>query len=284
MPSATLHNRSVVHIGGADSIDFLQGLVTCNVENLHEGGATFGALLTPQGKILFDFFVQRTGDGFLIDCPRELAADLRKRLMFYRLRAAVTIEPRDDSCVRVFWGDNDGPSGAFADPRHSDMGFRLIAADASGADNGDAASHDRHRIDVGMPLGGVDFTYGDAFPHEVLMDQFMAGGVDFRKGCYVGQEVVSRMQHRGTARKRVVKIAASGDLPPTGTSIIAGGKITGTVGSICGSCGLALVRLDRIAAARHADQPVTANDTVLDVTLPSWTRLTWPQPGGDSDE
>lgn len=272
--TASLTDRALVCVTGEDAESFLQGLVTCDVESLSAGEAVFGALLTPQGKILFDFFVMRTQDGFLLDVSAPMRDDFARRLGFYKLRARVEIEAVDDIGIHAVWnGDPSGPGGiGVADPRLAAMGTRLYAGDRPQCEAGD---YDAHRIGLGMPEGGKDFVFGDCFPHEALMDQF--GGVDFTKGCYVGQEVVSRMQHRGTARSRIVMVAADSPLPPFNTDVLANGKLAGTMGSSHGNHGLAKLRLDRVHDAVASGGLVTAGSQVITVSLQPWTKLNWPQ-------
>ena len=150
------------------------------------------------------------------------------------------------------------PDLAFADPRHDALGWRILVpeelkqkvADLIGAELVDSDAYEAHRIAAGVPRGGLDFMYGDAFPHETNMDRLH--GVDFDKGCYVGQEVVSRMQHRGTARTRIVRVVLDGFSPETGATVLAGDKPVGTMGSTAGGNGLALLRTDRVADALDA--------------------------------
>jgi folate-binding protein YgfZ len=276
-----LTRRGVVAVRGADAAKFLNDLVTSDVPET-AGGASFGALLNPQGKILFDFLVVSDGNGFLFDLPRTNAGDFAKRLTFYRLRAKVEIADLSaEREVVVAWGAAaapilDGP--VYADPRLPALGWRAIVPEGAdmAADYTEARpeTYDAHRIALGVPEGGVDFTYGDVYPHDVDMDQL--AGVDFKKGCYVGQEVVSRMQHRGTARRRFVTVAAATELPPPGTPLTAGSAAIGTLGSSAGSAGLALVRLDRAKAAMDAGTPITAGSTVVTLTLPAWAAFGWP--------
>ena len=212
MKFAHLNERSLVNITGEEAEGFLDNILTCKVVGLAIGEASFGALLTPQGKILFDFFIIRTKTGYLFDVPQSLLADFIKRLTFYRLRAKVTIEENSELKVFAIWGNTLQTSPfRIKDPRLSEMGVRDYS---SKIPDGDEADYTAHRIKNGIPQGGYDFEYGDAYPHEVLMDQF--GGVDFKKGCYVGQEVVSRMQHRGTAKKRIINVTGLDDLPAMG--------------------------------------------------------------------
>jgi folate-binding protein YgfZ len=271
MKAAFLPDRGVIKISGEDARNFLNGLVTTDVTQLAPGQGRFGALLTPQGKIIFDFLITEApdghGGGFLLDCPRPLAQSLADKLGFYKLRAKVTVENLSDNLgVIAAWDGNPAmnPDLTFADPRDDALGWRILApqelaqkvADLIGADLVDSADYEAHRIATGVPRGGLDFMYGDAFPHETNMDRLH--GVDFEKGCYVGQEVVSRMQHRGTARTRTVRVTLDGAPPEAGTAVLAGDKTVGTMGSTSGQNGLALIRTDRVADALEAGTSLTA--------------------------
>jgi folate-binding protein YgfZ len=281
MPIALLPDRAVVTVSGEAAASFLQGVLTCNVETLEPGEARLGALLTPQGKILFDFLISRGGDGFRLDGPADRAADLAKRLGLYRLRAKVEIAADPGIAVAAAW---DGAETAAAterlrDGRLAELGERLYASEGAFSADATEADYHAHRIALGIPEGGRDFAYGDAFPHEALMDQL--GGVDFRKGCYVGQEVVSRMQHRGTARTR--SLAArypDGDAARPGTEIMAGGKVLGTTGSTAGSRGLAMIRLDRLGDALAAGQPLRAGDQAVVLQRPAYATFAMPEAAG----
>jgi tRNA-modifying protein YgfZ len=280
---ARLQGRAVIEIAGAEAADFLQGLVTSDVESLEAGSARNAALLTPQGKILFEFIVVAAGEGrFLLDCPRETAAELAKRLTFYRLRAKIDIAVRPDDAVIAIWGDGQTPpvDGAFADPRLAELGWRAIVPGfeaetvPAGCEAVDEAAYHAHRIALGVAELGSDYDNGAVFPHEADLDQL--GGVDFSKGCYVGQEVVSRMQHRGTARSRFVPVTIDGAAPAVGTSIEAGGKAIGTMGSGTDGRGLALLRLDRVGTAMEAGTTITAGDASLTPEKPDWAKFDWP--------
>src|SRR6187431_2009306 len=271
MKAAFLPDRGVVKVSGEDARDFLNGLVTTDVTLLQPGLARFGALLTPQGKITADFLITEApaghGGGFLIDAPLPLAQSLADKLGFYKLRAKVAVENISESLgVLAAW---DGepvvkPDLAFADPRAAALGWRILVpaelapklADLIGAELVDSSAYDAHRIASGVPRGGLDFMYGDAFPHETNMDRLH--GVDFDKGCYVGQEVVSRMQHRGTARTRTGRVILEDFSPEPGTPILAGDKSIGTMGSTSGLNGLGLIRIDRAADALAAGLPLTS--------------------------
>ena len=282
MKAAFLPDRGVVKVSGSDARNFLNGLVTTDVTLLRPGLGRFGALLTPQGKITVDFLITEApsghGGGFLIDCPKALAQALADKLGFYKLRAKVTVENLSDSLgVLAAWDGEPAikPDLAFADPRNTALGFRTLvpqelaqkAADLIGAELVDSPAYEAHRVASGVPRGGMDFIYGDAFPHETNMDRLH--GVDFEKGCYVGQEVVSRMQHRGTARTRTVRILLDGPSPETGAAILAGDKTVGTMGSTAGQHGLALIRIDRVADALESGTPLTAGGLAIRLAEPA---------------
>lgn len=285
MKAAFLPDRGVVKVSGEDARNFLNGLVTTDVTKLRPGTGRFGALLTPQGKIVADFLITEAptghGGGFLIDCPRALAQALAAKLGFYKLRAKVVVEDLSDGLgVLAAWDGEpvSQPDLTFADPRDTALGLRILVpeelkqkvADLIGAELVDSSAYEAHRIACGVPRGGLDFTYGDAFPHETNMDRLH--GVDFDKGCYVGQEVVSRMQHRGTARTRTVKVLLDGPSPEPGAAILAGDRPVGTIGSTSGGKGVALVRVDRVTDALDAGLPLTAGGLPLRLAEPEAVR------------
>lgn len=294
MQAAPLTDRGVVLVSGDDARHFLNGLVTANVATMSAATPRFAALLTPQGKIVVDFIVveipAEDGGGFLLDVPAALLDGLLTKLKFYKLRARVTVEDRSAAlAVVALWGDGtDAVDGGAVDglvvrdPRLPALGLRAVVpagtaaalAGTLGATPAEADAYEAHRIALGVPRGGVDFAYGDAFPHETDMDQL--AGVDFRKGCYVGQEVVSRMQHRGTARSRVVPVAVDGFPPPPGTPVTAGEIAAGTMGSGMQGRGLALLRLDRVGDALAAGTPLIAGGIALAPRKPAWATFAWP--------
>ncbi|MBR0712009.1 YgfZ/GcvT domain-containing protein [Bradyrhizobium liaoningense] len=289
MKSAFLPDRGVVKVAGEDARNFLNGLVTTDVDRLKPGLGRFGALLTPQGKIILDFLITEVpaghGGGFLIDCPKALADTLATKLKFYKLRAKVTVENLDLGVLAAWDGQPAAqPDLAFADPRNAELGTRILIpedlkqklSDLIGAELVDPAEYEAHRIALGIPRGGLDFMYNDAFPHETNMDRL--AGVDFDKGCYVGQEVVSRMQHRGTARTRSVKVLLDDISPEVGVSVMAGDKPVGTMGSSAHGKGIALVRIDRVADALDAGQPLTAGGLALTLADPETVRIPSKQP------
>ena len=270
MPSSFLDDRGVLRVSGAEARGFLQGLFTCDVERVAPGNPAFGALLTPQGKIIVDFILTEQDDAFWLDAPATLAADLLKRLRLYRLRAQIELSDLSETLgVQAIWGAEPPPAGAQPDPRHPGLGARLIAERAKLADNpGERAAYEAQRIACGIPQGGRDFAYGEAFPHEANMD--LIGGVDFKKGCYVGQEVVSRVHHRGTARRRILTATFAAEAPAPGTPVLAGETEVGALGSTAGAHALASIRLDRAEDASAAGTPLTAGGIVLTLgALPS---------------
>ncbi|WP_298260417.1 folate-binding protein [Bradyrhizobium sp.] len=286
MKAAFLPDRGVVKVSGETARDFLNGLITTDTARLEPGQGRFGALLTPQGKITIDFLITEAppghGGGFLIDCPKALAQALTDKLTFYRLRAKVGIENLSDRLGVLAAWDGDAalkPDLTFTDPRNPELGLRILvpaelapkAAGLIGAELIDAKSYEAHRIAVGAPRGGLDFMYGDAFPHETNMDRLH--GVDFDKGCYVGQEVVSRMQHRGTARTRTVRLVLDGPAPEPGSAVLAGDKTVGTMGSAADGHALALIRIDRAGEALKAGTPLTAGGLSIRIAEPDELRL-----------
>jgi tRNA-modifying protein YgfZ len=289
MKVALLPDRGVLKVAGDDARNFLHGLVSADILKLTPGGARFGALLSPQGKIIADFIIveapAQNGGGFFLDLPRALALPLVKKLGLYKLRSRVIIEDLSEILGVIAAWDGDGMPAvglAYADPRLPALGWRVMlaahrTADAAavlGAAPVDASEYEAHRIALGIPRGGVDFAYGDAFPHESDMDQL--GGVDFAKGCYVGQEVVSRMEHRGIARTRAVPVGYDGAAPAPGTPVTAGGRQIGTMGSTAAGRGLALLRLDRVAEAASRGETLLAGSVAIRPIKPDWARFAFP--------
>lgn len=261
MASAYLDDRSVVRVAGEDARSFLQGLVTCDMAKVGPA-AGFGALLSPQGKILFDFLVVQGEDGFLFDIAGAQASAFVKRLGMYRLRAKITIEERFELGIVALWDGATAEGLVFDDPRHPGLGRRCLLARASADASADAAAYHQHRILCGVPEGGRDYPFGEIFPHDADLD--LLHGVDFRKGCYVGQEVVSRVEHRGSARKRIVPVALRGHAA-AGSTIVAGDLAIGTMGSSAGARGLALIRLDKAEEAIARGVPLTADASVIEL-------------------
>ena len=259
-----LSGRAVLAVSGPEAGHFLHNLLTADIEGLAGGGARYAALLSPQGKILFDMLVRRDGDGYLIDCAAGQRADLLKRLNLYKLRARLEIAARDDLSVTV--SPSEIPGG-YPDPRAPEIGWRSMGP-ATGTE---AQGYDQARIALGLADGAADLGSGEFFPHEANLDQL--GGVSFAKGCYVGQEVVSRMEHRGLARSRILPVRLEGPAVPKGTDIRSGGKLVGTILSSAGHDALAIMRLDRL---EEAEAPLTAGDTRVSARKPRWARYDVP--------
>jgi folate-binding protein YgfZ len=289
MKAALLPDRGIVKVAGDDARGFLNGLLTSDIGRVAPDSAVFAALLTPQGKIIMDMIVAEAlaqdGGGFFLDVPKALAKSCADRLNFYKLRAKVTVADLSEALgVMAVWeGEAATEYGlCYRDPRLPALGLRVILpphlAAAAAADLGatlmPAAAFEAHRIALGVPRGGLDFTYGDAFPHEADMDQLH--GVDFHKGCFVGQEVVSRMEHRGNVRTRIVPVAYEGFAPDAGAAVMAGEKPVGTFGSSAGGRALAMLRLDRAEDALAASQMLVAGAVTLRLVKLDWLRFALP--------
>jgi folate-binding protein YgfZ len=288
MRAILLSDRAVVRVTGEDAARFLNGIVTSAVENLAPGKAVFTALLTPQGKIVVDFcavaVALNEGGGFVLDAPSALADELAKKLNFYKLRAQVEITVRRDLAVAVVLDrqPSDDVGLVYVDPRHTGLGWRVVlpAANAeadlisAGAKIADQQSWQGRRISLGIPEGGNDFVYGDTFPHEADMD--LLGGVDFHKGCFIGQEVVSRVERRDVARKRVVPVAFADAAPEPGLEVKIGDRAVGYMGSAAGRLGLALLRLDRVDEAIKEGGKLVAGGVELQLVKPDWADFPFP--------
>jgi tRNA-modifying protein YgfZ len=289
MQAALLPDRGVLKVAGDDARRFLNGLASNDMTKVAPGTARYAALLTPQGKIIADFIVTEApdedGGGFFLDVPKGLAPTLVQKLNFYKLRAKITVEDLSEALGVLAAWDGAGVSDygfSYADPRLAALGWRIIlppqlaaeAAEDLGATPVEPESYEAHRIALGVPRGGEDFVYGNTFPHEADMDQL--AGVDFDKGCYIGQEVVSRVEHRNIARSRIVPVAYDKSAPAAGLPVMAGDKQVGTFGSAAQGRGLALLRLDRVQDALAADLPLTCGDIPLRVVKPDWAKFAWP--------
>jgi hypothetical protein len=260
-------SRAVLAIGGAEARDFLQGLVTNDLRRLAPETAVYAALLSPQGKYLFDFLLVDDGERVLVDVARDRAAALMQRLALYRLRRPVTIAATELG-VALLWSDPPGPAALAApegvravfDPRDPALGLRLYAADAAaalaGVPRGDAAARTALRVRLGVPETGLELLPEETYILEAGFERLH--GVDFRKGCYVGQEVTARMKHRTELRKGLVRVAVTGPPPPPGTVVLGpDGRPAGTLHTVAGGEGLAHLRFDR------AEGPLTAGPATL---------------------
>jgi tRNA-modifying protein YgfZ len=260
-----LLDRGVVSVTGVDAVSFLDNLATNALDDMKTGDAKFAALLTPQGKIQFEFFALRTTEGFLLETHKDKTAELVKRLTLYKLRAKVTI--KDEAFVVAASPEisRDRLTPGFIDPRDAALGYRLLSRDTTlhlAYDAATAADYHRHRIAHGVPEAGLDYALGDTFPHEANYDRLH--GVSFSKGCFVGQEVVSRMQNKTVVRKRVVKVTGVAALT-AGAPVLVGEAEIGRIGSVDGVQGLAMLRLDRALEAADIGQTLSAGGVALRV-------------------
>jgi len=259
--------RSVLRIDGPEATHFLHNLLTADIAGLAAGQAAYTALLTPQGKMLFDFFIVRDGDGYFVDCAQSQKAELIKRLGFYKLRAKVTISDVNDREVGVS-PEKLATDLSYADPRDGAIGWRAIEPKGTLTQG---SGFDAARIRLGLADTDADLGTGEFFPHEANLDQL--GAVSFDKGCYVGQEVVSRMEHRATARSRILPVHLDRAAPAKGSEIVSGGKVVGTLLSSEGQDALALLRLDRLAEAKA---PLLTAGVGTRVIKPRWARYEVP--------
>lgn len=285
-----LEGRGVLEVGGADARSFLQGLVTNDVRRLAADRALWAALLTPQGRCLFEFAMVADGARILIEAERARVEELARRLAFYRLRAAVEIVDRSQDWTVVALPD---PAAAerfdlppergacraledailFVDPRLAAMGVRgLVRSEGLdrflarwGLELGEPAAYERHRLELGVPEGAVDLPPQKALPLEADLDALDA--ISFDKGCFVGQELTARMEHRGLVKKRIVPVRVTGPLPPPGTPIRQGEREVGELRSGLDGRALALLRLQALGGG-----PMTADGATLDTILPAWLR------------
>lgn len=281
MKRVVLENRGLVAISGEDAQSLLQDVISCGVDDLPEGLARPGGLLTPQGKIMFDFLLSRDGpDRFLFDMGRDQIPSFMQRMTMYRLRAKADIAAVEDSTVQAAWGD-ESEAGCLVDGRFPEQASAFRLYGESRPETASIDDYDRLRVAYGVAESEADFALSDVFPHDVLMD--LNGGVSFKKGCFVGQEVVSRMQHRGTARRRVVVLTAEEPLPTGQTDLTAAGRVIGTVGTIAGETALAVARVDRIASAMDSQEPLLIGDTPVSASLPEWTGLSLSAAGASQE-
>ena len=282
-PFCLLPQRSVVAVGGTDRVDFLQGLVSNDIARVTPQRAVWAALLTPQGRFLNDMFVADDGAGtLLLETERERAAGLARKLSMYRLRSKVTVEDRADLLeVAVAWGPDAATllplddAVAFADPRLPDLGVRVIAPagtaslrlEARGFAAVPLQAWDERRLSLGVPDGSRDLPVEKALLLENGFDEL--NGVDWQKGCYMGQELTARTKYRALIRKRLFPVRIEGPLPPPGATVHQGGEEVGELRSGAGDRALALLRLDAVKSG----MPLSAGDAKLVAEIPGWMRL-----------
>ena len=261
-----LTDRAVLRLSGDDRRAFLQGLITQDISQRPESSAIFAALLTPQGKILFDFFVLETVDDFLIDCHKDAAPALLKRLSLYKLRAKVSIS--EVSALSVLASEHEITKyTSYADPRLTELGWRAITTDYDEAVPGDYASR---RIALGVPEFGADFTSDEVFLTDVNYD--CLNGVSYKKGCFIGQEVTSRMKRKGDIRRRTFVAEFEGAPPEKGAAVTAGASTLGEILSSAGNIALAQIRLDRLEKAQADQTPISSGDQALHLRFPDYLK------------
>ncbi|MBT6093649.1 MAG: folate-binding protein YgfZ [Rhodospirillaceae bacterium] len=276
---AILAERGVIRITGEDAREFLQGLISNDINRVSPGQAIYAALLTPQGKYMFDFFVAEHDGALLLETERSRIAELIKRLNMYKLRAKADLQDVSDAWrVAAVWGEGSlegfglpGEPGAtiaranglaFTDPRLLDAGARLLLRSSDPlpeATDAGAEGYDDHRLALGLPDGSRDMILDKSILLESGFDELH--GVDWNKGCYMGQELTARTKYRGLVKKRLVPVSIDGPLPASGTDVTADGKTVGEVRSGLGGKALALIRLEALenktAAMRAGDATVT---------------------------
>lgn len=276
--------RCLIRLTGAEASALLQSVVTNDLDRLDAGRSLYAALLTPQGKYLADFLLIRTGEGdILVDAEAEQSAFVRSRLLMYRLRRDVEIGEPEASDVACLFGDDapataglageEGTTGeieghiSLVDPRSNALGVRVYGsrsgevADGLGAMPVSREDWDRHRIGLGIPESGIDLVANETFPLEAGLDKL--NGIDFHKGCFVGQEVTARMRHKTALRKGLRLVRVLGPAQSPGTPIEGDGKAVGTLRSNVDGLGLAHLRFERAETA----ESLTAGATKIDLTL-----------------
>ncbi|MDE3015545.1 MAG: folate-binding protein YgfZ [Pseudomonadota bacterium] len=272
----------MISVSGNDRFDFLQGLVSNDVRQLAEHRAVYAALLSPQGKFLHDFFLIKSGDVILIDSDKAQLPALLQRLAMYILRSKVMVEAMPQISVAAAWriaesGNQGIGEQYFSDPRLPALGWRMVgtaaaiekACAAAGMEPSDEKACDRTRLNLGVPDGARDMIPGKSLLLEFGFEDLH--GVDFAKGCYVGQEVTARSKHRGQVRRFIYRVrAASGNLPPPGTPVTLEGAIAGEMRSSLDNVGLALLRVEAVQKADAGDMEFHCGHMALKASLPQW--------------
>jgi hypothetical protein len=293
---AVLEDRAALEISGEERVTFLQGLVSNDVAKVDAGRAIHAALLTAQGRYLHDFFIVALGAGFVLDAEAGRIDDLRKRLALYKLRSKVQIAPAGGRfCVAAAWGDGAAEAlgladergaaramaggAAYVDPRLAALGARLILPpaelapmlEAAGFSRAPRETYDRMRLATGVPDGSRDLEIEKALLVESGFDEL--NGIDWQKGCYIGQEITARMKHRGLAKKRLMPVAVEGAMPPPGTLVFLGAEEVGELRWGRDGFALALLRLEAVAKAAETDAALAAGDARLKPIKPGWAQF-----------
>jgi hypothetical protein len=291
-----LPERGTIALRGPDARGLLQGVISTDIERVTPQSAGYGALLTPQGKYLFDFVIAQLGDALLLDTERARVSDLVRRLMMYRLRAKAEIEDRSELFeVAAVLGPSvaakldlpDRPGAARAldegvvliDPRLADLGARAILPhgraseilERMGLEPLPGEAYEQARIALGVPDGGRDLVIERSTLLESGFEELH--GVDFKKGCFVGQELTARMKYRGLVRKRLMPVALQGPPPEPGTQILLDGRDAGELRSSVDGRGIALLRLEQVARAAEQGKPLLAGETEVIPHKPDWVNF-----------
>jgi folate-binding protein YgfZ len=286
-----LDDRGLLTVSGEDRSTFLQGLISNDITKVAADRAIYASLLTAQGRFLHDFFIVELDGAYLLDAEAARLDDLRRRLMLYRLRSKVTVAPVSDKVVVAVFGDealsaigvSEEPgrvtpfAGGIAsvDPRLPGLGARVIlprerleAIAAAGFTLADRVAYDRLRLSLGVPDGSRDLPIEKALLLENGFDEL--NGVDWKKGCYVGQEVTARMKYRALVRKRLLPVRLEGAAPEPGTPVVLDGEEAGEMRSAAGGWGLALLRLDVVEKAEREGRPLSAGGASVTPLKPPW--------------
>jgi folate-binding protein YgfZ len=288
-----LENRGLLSVSGDDAVDFLQGLVSNDVTKVGAERVLYSAMLTPQGKFLYDFFLMRLGNELLIDCEADRLEELKRKLTMYKLRSKVVLKDRsDDFIVAALIGDSVAPAlelddqegsarsflggVAFVDPRVAQIGGRCVLPRENAAKllvekgfaTGEADDYEIARLTLGLPDGSRDMTIDKAILLENGFQEL--NGVDWDKGCYMGQELTARTHYRGLVKKRLMPVRIDGPLPTPGTAIMHGDKEAGEMRSGTGEIGLAMIRLEPFEAISKSGEGLKAEGTKLFPVKPDW--------------
>jgi folate-binding protein YgfZ len=291
---AHLTDRGIISVSGPDSRDYLQGLISNDITQVSSDKAIYAALLTPQGKYLFDFFISQLGEKLLIECEKSRTSELMKRLRMYKLRAnADLLDETEDYSILALWGDSvreamglnkmglgsaKEKSGGvqMIDPRLEAVGGRIIipinAAAIEikliGAGLASLSDYDLHRLKLGLPNASRDMVIDKAILIESGFDEL--NGIDWNKGCYMGQELTARTKYRGLVKKRLVSITIEGATPKPGTPIMVGDKSVGEMRSSNGKSGIALLRLDQL---ENDATNYICGQAILSPSKPEWAKF-----------
>lgn len=263
---ARLSNRGVIAVTGADRVAFLNGLVSNDVAQAAHGRAVWAAMLSPQGRYFADFFIFFDDERLLLDAPREAVPEIVRKLSRYKLRAAVALQDISDALAVYAAWDGAPPRVALTapDPRLRDAGFRLLSHEALDTTT-DEAAYAAHRLRLGLPDGPPDLEPDKTLLLEAGFDEL--NGVDWKKGCYMGQELTARTKYRGLVKRRLVPVVVNLPAPAPGSVIMAEGREVGTLRSAAGGMALAMLRVDAL------ETPMSVEGVPVTPRLPSWLVL-----------